>query len=98
MMRWGGIFDEIGDMSWAFRIIAALNGLLLAVLFFYRASGEDAAGRGMREGAALLYLMALAVTLLAYWLIKWWPLRILILVVMSVPLLLTIYALLLMIQ
>ncbi len=85
-------------MTWAFRILAGLSGLLLAVMFFYHSSGEDAAGRGMREGFAMLYLIALAVVALAYWLIKWQPVRIVLLVLLAIPLLVTAYGVLLMVQ
>ena len=85
-------------MTWAFRILAGFSALLLAVLFFYHASGEDAAGRGMREGFAVLYLIALAVVLLSYWLIKWQPVRIILLALLAVPLLVTVYGVLLWLQ
>lgn len=85
-------------MTWAFRILAGFSALLLAVLFFYHSSGEDAAGRGMREGFAILYLIALAIILLAYRLIKWRPMRIFLLMLLAIPLLVTVYGVLLMLQ
>jgi hypothetical protein len=78
-------------MAWAFRILVSLDALLLAVLFFYKASGEDPAGEGMRLGAATIMLILFAAILFLYWLVKWQPVRIVLLALLSLPLLVTIY-------
>lgn len=84
-------------MDWTFRILAGLNAALLLLLFFYRASGEDPAGEGMRLGVATLMLIALAAVLAAYWLIRWTPLRIGLLVLLALPIVISIYGVALMV-
>lgn len=83
-------------MTIIFRILAGLNGLLLAVLFFYRASGEDPAGEGMRLGVATLYLIAFALVIGCYLLVRWRPVRLLMLALLSLPLMVTLYGISLM--
>lgn len=83
-------------MTWAFRILATLNGLLIAVLFFYKASGEDPAGEGMRLAVATIMLGAYAAIVVGYWFVKWQPFRIVMLLLLSLPILITIYGVLLM--
>lgn len=53
-------------MLWAFRILATLNGLLLALAFLYQSPGEDPAGAGLRLGFAVIYAVLLAAVLLVY--------------------------------
>lgn len=83
-------------MTWAFRILASLNALLIAVLFFYRASGEDPAGEGMRLAVASLMLGAYALIVALYVFVKWRPLRIAMLLMLLVPILITLYGITLM--
>lgn len=73
-------------MVWTFRILAALNLLLLAVTFFYQSPGEDPAGAGMRIGFAAAYLIALAVVLGLYAAVKTKWVRMPLLVVLALPL------------
>jgi hypothetical protein len=83
-------------MSWAFRILVTLNGLLLAVLFLYKASGEDPAGEGMRLGVATLMAIAFALIVAGYWFVKWNPFRVVMLLLLAVPIVITAYGVLLM--
>ena len=53
-------------MLWTFRILATLNGVLLLIAFFYKSSGEDPAGTGMRLGFAFFFAIAFAAVLLIY--------------------------------
>lgn len=56
-------------MRWTFRILAALDLILLAAAFFCRPPGEGAAGAGMRLGftvvAATMFGVILAIYRLA---------------------------------
>jgi hypothetical protein len=83
-------------MDWTFKILAALNGLLILVLLFYKASGEDPAGEGMRLAVATIMLGAYAAILASYWLIKWTPLRVVLIVLLAVPIAVTAYGTMLM--
>jgi hypothetical protein len=71
-------------MKWTFRILAALNLLLLAAALFYRAPGEDPAGEGMRMGFAVFYGIALGVVLALYRIKAEW-LRVILLVLLTLP-------------
>jgi hypothetical protein len=82
-------------MKWAFRILAALNLLLLAVALFYQAPGEDPAGAGMRLGFAVFFGIALALMLLLYRVAKTDWIRTPILIVLAVPLLSIVYGIIL---
>jgi glucan phosphoethanolaminetransferase (alkaline phosphatase superfamily) len=76
---------------WTFRILAAVNVLLLLAAFFYQAPGEDPAGAGLRLGFAVVYAIALAMVLLLYRFVKTlWP-RVPLLVVLALPLLSIVY-------
>ena len=79
-------------MTWAFRILAGLNLLLLAVALFYQAPGEDPAGEGLRLGFAFFFAIALGLMLALYRFAKTDWIRIPILVVLTVPLLSIVYA------
>ena len=72
-------------MLWTFRILAALNGLLLAVTFLYRAPGEDPAGEGMRMGFGVAYAIALAVVLGLYALVRTPWVRVPLLAILVLP-------------
>jgi hypothetical protein len=72
-------------MVWAFRILVALNLVLLAVALFYQAPGEDPAGAGMRMGFAVFFGIALALMLALYHFAKTDWIRVPILVVLTVP-------------
>ena len=72
-------------MIWAFRILAALNLLLLAAAFLYQSPGEDPAGAGMRMGFAVAYLIALAVVLGLYALVKAKWVRLPLLAILALP-------------
>lgn len=74
-------------MKWVFRVLATLNGVLLAVALFYQAPGEDPAGAGMRLGFAVVFAIALAVVLLLYRVVKTRWVRVPLLALMAVPLL-----------
>lgn len=78
-------------MVWTFRILAGLNVLLLAFAFFYQSPGEDPAGAGMRLGFAVAYLIALAVVLGFYALVKARWVRIPLLVILALPLVSILY-------
>lgn len=78
-------------MQWTFRILAALNALLLAAAFFYQAPGEDTAGAGLRLGFAVFYAIALAVVLALYHFVKTPWVRVPLLVVLSLPALSIVY-------
>ena len=78
-------------MRWPFRLLAALNGLLLAAAFRYRSSGEDPAGAGLRLGFAVFYAIALAAVLLLYRLVKTPWVRVPLLVLLALPLLSLVY-------
>lgn len=92
-----GAVSLLGEvMDWTFKILAALNGLLILVLFFYKASGEDPAGEGMRLGVATIMLFAYATILAGYWLIKWKPLRVVLLILLALPIITTVYGVMLM--
>ena len=78
-------------MLWAFRILAVLNGLLLAAAFLYQAPGEDPAGAGMRLGFAVLYAILLAIVLAVYRFAKTPWVRIPMLVLLALPLLSILY-------
>lgn len=91
-----GAVSLLGEvMDWTFKILAALNGLLILVLFFYKASGEDPAGEGMRLGVATIMLFAYAAILAGYWLIKWKPLRVVLLILLALPIITTVYGVML---
>ena len=78
-------------MTWAFRILAALNGLMLAMALFYQSPGEDPAGAGLRLGFAVFYGIALAVAIgLHQWIKARW-FRVIILVVLASPILSLVY-------
>lgn len=83
-------------MNWAYRILVTLNGLLLAVLFFYKSSGEDPAGEGMRLGMATLMAIIFAGIVAGYWFIKWKPFRLVMLLLLALPIIVTIYGVFLM--
>ena len=72
-------------MLWAFRILAALDGLLLLAAFFYKAAGEDPAGAGLRLGFAFFFAIAFAAVLLLYHYCKTPWVRIPMLVLLAVP-------------
>jgi hypothetical protein len=92
-----GAVSLLGEvMDWTFKILAALNGLLILVLFFYKASGEDPAGEGMRLGVATIMLFAYAAILAGYWLIKWKLLRVVLLILLALPIIITVYGVMLM--
>jgi hypothetical protein len=92
-----GAVSLLGEvMDWTFKILAALNGLLILVLFFYKASGEDPAGEGMRLGVATIMLFAYAAILAGYLLIKWKPLRVVLLILLALPIITTVYGVMLM--
>lgn len=74
-------------MKWAFRILAALNGVLLVVALFYQAPGEDPAGEGMRLGFAVFFAIALAIVLLLYRVVKTNWVRGPLLAIMALPVL-----------
>ena len=78
-------------MVWTFRILAAVNVLLLLAAFFYQAPGEDPAGAGLRLGFAVVYAIALAMVLLLYRFVKTLWLRVPLLVVLALPLLSIVY-------
>lgn len=78
-------------MLWTFRILVALNGLLLLIAFFYQSSGEDPAGQGIRIGFAIMYAIAMAGILLAYRLFKTPWVRIPMLVLLTLPCLSIVY-------
>ena len=78
-------------MLWAFRILAILNGLLLAAAFLYRSPGEDPAGAGMRLGFAVFYAVALALVLILYQFATTPWVRVPLLVVLALPALSVVY-------
>ncbi len=78
-------------MLWAFRILATLNVLLLAVAFLYQSPGEDPAGAGLRLGFAVLYAIALAATLLIYHFARTPWIRIPMLILLLLPALSIVY-------
>lgn len=86
LARGGGL-----AMLWAFRILATLNGLLLAAAFFYQSPGEDPAGAGLRLGFALFFAIALACVLLLYRFCKTPLVRIPMLVLLTLPMLTVFY-------
>jgi len=85
-------------MTLVFRVLVGLNALLLAFTLFYRSSGEDPAGEGMRMGFAAVYLVSLAVVLAIYQLVKWQPVRVVMLALLCLPVLITLYGVTLMLQ
>ena len=78
-------------MLWAFRILATLNGLMLAAAFLYRSPGEDPAGAGLRLGFAVVYAIALAVVLLLYHFVKTPWVRVPMLILLALPALSIVY-------
>ena len=78
-------------MLLGFRILATLNGLLLAAAFLYHSPGEDPAGAGLRLGFALFFAIALAAVLLLYHFFKTLWVRGPMLVVLTLPLLTIVY-------
>lgn len=72
-------------MMWAFRILATLNGLLLAAAFLYQSPGEDPAGAGLRLGFAVFYGIALTVVVLLYHFVKTSWVRMPMLVLLALP-------------
>ena len=72
-------------MRWTFRILAALNIVLLAMAFLYRSPGEDPAGAGLRLGFAVVYAIALAAVLLIHSLVKATWVRAAMLVLLALP-------------
>lgn len=78
-------------MSRAFKIMATLNGLLLAVAFLYKSPGEDPAGAGLRVAFAVFYAIGLALALLLYRFVKTPWVRMPVLALLTVPMLLIVY-------
>lgn len=72
-------------MQWTFRILAALNLVLLAVTFFHRAPGEDPAGRAMREGFTVIHASALIIVVLLYTMVRAPWVRMPLLVLLALP-------------
>jgi hypothetical protein len=75
----------------AFRILATLNVLLLAVAFLYQSPGEDPAGAGLRLGFAVLYAIVLAAALLIYHFARTPWIRIPMLILLLLPALSIVY-------
>ena len=78
-------------MVWVFRILAALNGLMLLAMFLYSGGGEDPAGTSMRMGLAVVFLIMLASVIALYLMVKWKPVRVLMLVLLTLPILFVFY-------
>lgn len=79
-------------MLWTFRILAALNLILLAAAFFYRPPGEDPAGTTMRLGFAVVAATMLGAILAIYRLADMRWLRAVVLAVLALPPLALAYA------
>lgn len=72
-------------MIWAFRILAMLNGLMVAAALLYQSPGEDPAGAGMRLGFAVFYAIALTIVIALYrWITARW-FRIVLLMILALP-------------
>lgn len=83
---------SVPKLTWAFRVLAILNALLLTAAFFYPSAGEDAAGAGLRLYFAILYATGLSLVLLVHHFTKksrW--VQVIVLVLLALPVLLTLY-------
>lgn len=78
-------------MAWAFRILVALNLLLLAFTLFYQSPGEDPAGAGLRMGFGVAYVIALGLVLPLYHFVKTAWVRVPLLVLLALPALSILY-------
>jgi hypothetical protein len=81
----------VPKLTWAFRLLATLNALLLTAAFLYQSPGEDAAGAGLRLWYAIVYAVALGAVLLVHQLVKIRWVRVTMLALLAVPLLLILY-------
>ena len=80
-------------MLWTFRILAGLNGLMLAAAFLYQSPGEDSAGAGIRLGIAVVYALALAIVFVIYHFAKTPWVRVPMLVLLALPIILVVHGL-----
>jgi hypothetical protein len=78
-------------LVWAFRILATLNALLLAVAFLYQSPGEDAAGAGLRLWYAIVYAIALSAVLLVHRFVRIRWVQVIMLALLASPFLLILY-------
>jgi hypothetical protein len=78
-------------MKLTFRILAAVNALLLVVTLFYQSPGEDPAGAGLRMGFAVIYAIALAAVLALYHFVKTPWVRVPMLVLLGLPVISILY-------
>ncbi len=82
-------------MIWAFRILATLNLLLIALAFFYQSPGEDAAGAGLRLGLAVVYAFIFVGVMLLYRFVSSPSVRVPVLAVLTLPMISILYGILL---
>lgn len=78
-------------MPTTFRMLVALNAVLLLIAFFYQSPGEDPAGGGIRLGFAVLYAIIFVSVLLIYRFGRTPWVRVPMLAVLTLPLLLILY-------
>lgn len=78
-------------MTWAFRILATLDIVLLGAASFYQSPGEDPAGAGMRLGFAVVFAILLAGALLLYRFAATPWVRVPVLLVLALPVLSLVY-------
>lgn len=78
-------------MLWTFRILVALNVLLLAAAFLYQSPGEDPAGAGLRLGFAVFYAIAFGIVVLIYRVVGTSWVRVPMLILLALPALSILY-------
>jgi hypothetical protein len=78
-------------MLWTFRILAALNLIMLAFAFLYRSPGEDPAGAGLRLGFAVIYALCLGGVLAVHHFSRSQGMRVAMLALLTIPFLMILY-------
>lgn len=78
-------------MTLVFKILAALDIVLLGAAFLYQSPGEDPAGAGLRLGFAVIFAVLLAGALLLYHFVATPWVRVPVLIVLALPILSMLY-------